>query len=86
MSPPLNLSVQKYTLFSNRQNFFYDTHLKKVAEKLVKIETKLDSIDQTLSGHNKLLNKHEEVLSEHETKIAVNTEQIKELKENRKND
>jgi hypothetical protein len=29
----LVLSVQKYTLFSNRQNFFYDTHLKKVAEK-----------------------------------------------------
>lgn len=60
--------------------------LKKVAEKLAKIETKLDSIDQTLNGHNKLLNKHEEVLNEHETKIAVNTEQIKELKENRKND
>lgn len=60
--------------------------LKGVAEKLVKIETKLDSIDQTLNGHNKMLDKHEEVLNEHETKIAVNTEQIKELKENRKDD
>lgn len=60
--------------------------LKKVAEKLARIETKLDSIDQTLAGHNKMLDKHEEVLNEHETKIAVNTEQIKELKENRKND
>ena len=60
--------------------------LKKVAEKLTRIETKLEDIDKTLSGHTTTLNEHEKILSEHETKIAVNTEQIKEIKEKQNND